>query len=442
MKRVILTLLLVVLSLSLGAKEINSAKLDSLITAIESHNRGMGSLSVFKDGKELYQRSFGYADIERGIEADEETIYRIGSISKTYTATLIMKLIEQGELSLETKLDKFFPQIYNAPEITIKQMLGHRSGITNFTSAPDYLEWSVERHSKEQLLERIIDGGSSFAPGSNFAYSNSNYMLLAYIAEELTGKSYVTLIDEMIATPCGLKSTYVSEKLNPLKHEALSYIKQRDWERQPETDAGVLVGAGSLSATSTEVNIFLSELLSGRLLSEESLNAMKPKEGAFGLGIVRVPAGELVGFGHNGGVDGFVSTAYYFPESALGVALLQNGADYSLNEFLQGVIKISTGEEYLIPHFSETIELSEEEMEPLLGEYSTAAIPLDITIFTKEGRLFLQAAGQPSVVVECFEENKFKNSLVGVVLEFSPDEGTFLLKQHGAILKYQKKEEN
>ena len=111
------------------AQNFDAQKLDSLFSLIEGNNKGMGSVSVFRDGKEIYQRGYGFANVEKGVKPDSETVYRIGSITKTFTAAIILKLVEQGKLSLDTRLSTFYPQIKNTDSITIDQLLHHRCRI-------------------------------------------------------------------------------------------------------------------------------------------------------------------------------------------------------------------------------------------------------------------------------------------------------------------------
>ena len=105
--------------LNVSAQTFDKAKLDSFFSLLEKNNKGMGSISIFKEGKEVYTKSIGYADVEHGLKADNETVYRIGSISKTFTATMVMQLVESGKLALEDKLSKFYPDVPNAEKITI-----------------------------------------------------------------------------------------------------------------------------------------------------------------------------------------------------------------------------------------------------------------------------------------------------------------------------------
>ena len=164
--------------------------MDSLIAHIDANEKGMGSISIFANGNVVYESAFGYANIAQEIPATVKTKYRIGSISKTFTASIIMQLVQEGKLQKDTKLSAFFPEVKNADKITLEQLLKHQSGIFNFTSAQDYQKYMEKPLSREQLLKKIVANGSVFEPGEKTEYSNTNYVLLSLIAEKGRGQRF------------------------------------------------------------------------------------------------------------------------------------------------------------------------------------------------------------------------------------------------------------
>src|SRR3954454_5258608 len=217
------TLLTPVLVAAGYAQMLDKAKLDQLFDRLLEKNKGMGSLTLAKDGTVLYTRSFGYSQIN-GTEKKPLTAttkYRIGSITKTYTAVMIFQLVEEGKLKLTDTLDKFFPQIPNAARITIGQILAHRSGIHNFE--PDG-SWGKQPRTKEEVVARIAQGQPDFEPDSRHLYSNAGYNLLGYIVEKVGGKPYQDALKERITSKIGLKDTFLGAgNTDPSKNEALSY---------------------------------------------------------------------------------------------------------------------------------------------------------------------------------------------------------------------------
>ena len=180
MRKVVLAILFVIASATIcQSQHFNQQRLDSLFDMIENNDRGMGNISLFKDGKEIYRRSYGYANLETKAKNNAGTRFRIGSISKTFTAVIIMKLIENKQLSLDTKLSTFYPQLESADKITIRQLLQHRSGIFNLTNAEDYASgWHKNTFSKKDLLDKIASRKNIFEADTKVSYSNSNYILL------------------------------------------------------------------------------------------------------------------------------------------------------------------------------------------------------------------------------------------------------------------------
>lgn len=315
-------------------------RMNHLFATIENNDKGMGGVSVFVDGKEAYNRNYGYADVENKKKADSKTKYRVGSITKTFTAVVIMKLCENEMLSLSSKLKEFCPDVENADEISVEDLMRHRSGVANFTAATDYLEWNTMAVSKEKLLSRIVSGGSDFKPGEKAQYSNSNYVLLYFIAEKVANRSFSDLLDEMILKPCGLKNTLVGAKINPKKNEAYSYEKINGWVRHSETDMSIPLGSGNMISTPHDLNVFMNSLFTGKILSSESLETICTLNDGIGAGLFGMPFDDLSGYGHTGVIDEFHSTVCYLPEKKISVAVTANGIVYPVNDILVDVLSL------------------------------------------------------------------------------------------------------
>ena len=414
----------------------DASKMDELFDRIEEAERGMGSISVFRSGQEVYQRAFGYADIANKTKPDAQTQYRIGSITKTFTSVIIMRLIEAGELTLDTSLDQFFPEVQNASAITIELLLRHRSGIFNMTNAKDYHRWENDEISREKILKKIVKYGSAFEPDTKAEYSNSNFVLLTLIAERLTGKTYDDLVGE-IALDCGLTRTEVGGKISG--NQALSYNKSGEWKLARETDMSVPLGAGAIISTPTDLNRFLRSLFfDGKLVSDKSLQQMKKMVDGFGLGLLQAPFYDKKAFGHTGGIDGFRSTAFYFPADEVSVSYTANGEVMPANNILIGVLSIYFGRTYDLPNFADAIAVTSEQLDQYLGVYSGSNFPLKITITKKGNELIGQATGQPSFPLEAYEEHKFRFEQAGLTMEFLPDENKMMFKQGGGTFKLAK----
>jgi len=422
------------------AQDFNRLKMDSLFLLIDENNQGMGSLSIFHGAIEVYQKSIGFANIENGIIANNETIYRIGSISKSFTTTIIMQLVDEKKLTLDTKLSMFFEQIPNAKNITIQQLLRHQSGLFNFTSSPDYTSWMEQPKTREEMIDIIIENGTVFEPGERSEYSNTNFVLLSYIAEEIENKPLAEILDVMIVKPCGLQHTYYGGKIDAKKNEALSYTKSSDWQAATETDMSIPSGAGAVVSTPGDLNTFYNCLFTGKLVSEQSLKAMMTITDNYGMGLFTFPFHDKTAYGRTGGIDGFQSNVAYFPDEKVIVAYCANGVLMPRNDILIGVLSIYFGMDYELPVFKLAVEVSTEVLDKYLGVYSTPDLPIKITISRDDKTLMAQGTGQPAFPLEAFEPDKFKFDQAGVVIEFITAGKKLILKQGGQNFEMIKEE--
>lgn len=311
----------------------------------------MGSVAVMSGDQVVFEEAYGIIS-ENGISATSKSIYRTGSITKSYTATMILQLMERGEMSLNTTLITYFPDMPNADQITIEQMLRHQSGLVNFTNSRDYLEYSTTTKSREDMLELFEAIGTSFEPGKKTEYSNTAYVLLGYIIEEVTGVSYANALREMVTEPLGLTSTYFGSGIDSEKNEADSFVyHQGNWLPALITNLYITHGAGAIVSTAEEVARFYQGLFSGELLSDESLEQMITFEGRYGLGLIRYPFDEKMLIGYNGRIDGNQSVVVHFPERDLTFSVMGNGINYGFNQIMIGLLRISFGNDYEMPTF-------------------------------------------------------------------------------------------
>lgn len=417
------------------------SRLDSLFSRIESHQKGMGSVSIFSNGKEVYQRSFGSSNVETATRSNATTTYRIGSITKTFSTVLVLQLFEDGKLSLEQKLADFYPQIPNADEITIEHLLRHRSGLFNFTNDPAYLTWMESPKTEDELLEIFAKQEAVFLPGERFEYSNTNFVLLSFIIQKITGKPYAQVLQERITNPLQLTHTYIGGKIGSKPNEAQSYTMAANWVRATETDMSIPAGAGAIVSTPTDLNLFYDALFRGDLISRESLEQMTTLNEGFGMGLFRIPFYERIALGHNGGIDGFQSTAAYFQDEKVGVAYLSNGVVMPVNDILIGVLSIYFGKDYDLPTFAAAMQLKSEDLDQYLGVYASTSIPIKITISKNGNQLLGQGTGQPAFPLEAYELHKFRFDQAGIKMDFIPEENKFILRQGGGKLEFMKEDQ-
>lgn len=438
-----LSLLLFVCVFNVSAQSFDTAKLDQYLTALESNEKAMLSLAIVKNGKPIYQNSIGFTDAKNQQKANKDTQYRIGSITKVYTATMIFQLIEEGKLSLDTKLAKFYPKVKNAAEISISMLLGHRSGIQNFTDTPNYSQYMTQPKTKAEMISLIEDLDSDFKPNSNAKYSNSGYVLLGFILEDITKESYARQLQKRIANKINLDRTVYGGPVNVEDNQAKSYTHNgAGWSPASVTDMSIPHGAGAIISTPTEVARFLSSLLEGKLVSADSLTKMKEIDQGFGRGLFQFPFYDKQAYGHTGGIDGFSSQAAIFDQDDVAFALTSNGTNYPMNDISIAILSIYYGRPYDIPDFAQKpIKLSKNDLVKYEGVFSSQDIPLKITMKVNNGQLTAQATGQQALNLTPYSSLDFRFDPAGIIILFESDDNKvdysqFNLKQGGGIFQF------
>ena len=412
-------------------------RIDSLLNSMETNNKALASVTIRQNGQIVYSRAIGFIDNTGTIPAKstQETRYRIGSISKMFTSVMILQLVEEKKLSLETPLSKFFNKVPNGDLITIKDLLNHHSGLYNFTNSEDYTKWMTEPRSRKQMMDLIEGQKPAFAPHQKGEYSNTNFVLLGYIIEDITGKSYKENLTKRITAKIGLKNTLYGGKINHAANEASSFeFTDGKWVINPETDMSIPGGAGSLISTTPDLTIFITALFDGKLISESSLKSMTTLKDGFGLGMFKVPFYERSAFSHNGNIDGFSSSLGYFPDDKMSIAFCSNGLNYGMTDILIGLLSCYFNKPYTIPDFK-TLSLPAEKLISYEGEYTSEQIPLVITVKHEGDKLTAQATGQAAFPLETISETEFRFAQAGIVMIFyktsSGEVAGFTLKQGG-----------
>lgn len=427
------------LSSFIFAQEFDKQKMDRFFDNLADNQAGMGSVSIFKNGQELYAKSTGFIDVKEQQKADASSLYRIGSISKTYTATMIMQLIEEGKLELTTPLAQFFPELPNADEITVEQLLRHRSGLFNFTNKEDYTQWMIRPFSREELLKMFEELGTVFEPDERAEYSNTNYVLLGWIVEDLDSKIYEHSLQDRILNIVGTSTTQVLAKISSDSNAAKSYDKYRKWELSTETDITVPGGAGAISSNASDLNKFYNALYSGQLVSVNALSEMKRLKENYGIGMFKIPFHDNIGYGHTGGIDGFQSMSIYFPKDSVTITYLSNAVDYPLNDVIIGALSIFYGKEYEIPNFVSDYNIKVKKLHQYAGLYGSDDFPLDLDVKVIHDCLTIQATGQPIAVVTPLRRNTFEYKAAGAVIEFNTKNNELKLTQFGSVHNLKKK---
>ncbi len=355
----------------------NAKKIEQLVSELVTEKRTVGVDYGIQMGKVLSKnKAFGFADLAQKTSLSENAPFRIASMTKPFTATAIMQLVEKGQLSLNDTLSKFFPRIFNASKITVYHLLSHTSGIPNWYEAempkdePKNFPMCKDPHS---YIERM-GVKSLFEPGTFHAYSNTGYVLLGEIIEKVSGQSYMDYLKTHILIPAGLQNTEMEYVDQPKPNWVTGYaynpkstppFVQPDFYHMP-------FSAGGLRSTVADVLKFMRSLRSGKLVSKATYEQMttyarvsngdpvhehlfspdgqKPqfpdniKKFGYGLGFQIIENFGTKVISHGGGIAGFNSVLMYIPKNETTIVILAN-TENGIMAKLQGIEKLAAGME-------------------------------------------------------------------------------------------------
>jgi CubicO group peptidase (beta-lactamase class C family) len=431
----IFTISLTLLLVSTGyAQTIDKAKLDSFFDRLLEKNKAMGSVTIARNGQPLYTRTIGYSQINGSEKKPLTTAsrFRIGSITKMFTAVMILQLVEEGKLKLTDKLDQFFPQIPNAQKITIEQILWHRSGIHDaLLDKKLYPFPSTNAITKTDMLATIARGTPDFEPDTKHVYSNAGYHVLGFILEKVTGAPYDQALKERITSRLGLKDTYMTTaNIDVNKNESLTYFYQgNEWKQGPETHPSLLFSAGSIMSTPNDMIQFIQALFDLKLISKENLQLMKTIREGDGFGMEPFTFAGKTFYGHTGGVDNYGAWLAYQPEENLAIAYTTNAKRWPVLNILNGLTDIYYNKPFQIPAFA-TIEVSGEILDKYVGVYSNPEAPVKFTITREATTLYVQAGKESATALEALATDKFQIE-GAVVIEFDAAKKQMTIKRRG-----------
>ena len=341
-RKLILSLILLTATTMLPAQTDIQTRLDSLFDALSAGGHTMGSLCISQGGHTLYSRAIGYSVIssQNKIPATVHTRYRIASITKMFTAAIIFQLVNENKLSLSTTLDKYFPELPGAKNITIAMMLSHRSGLHNILDDPDWPSWKTIPKTKDEIISMIGRGSPEFTPGTKASYCNSNYILLGYIIEDICHKPYQGVVYDRIISEVGLWDTHYGGTTNIDRGECYSYTFNNGWNKEPEADMSILGGAGALVSTPSDLNKFAEALYAHKIIPAQYLAKMQDINDGFGMGMMPFPYPGHTAYGHPGAIDGFNTALEYFPDDGIAISYCSNGQVSSVYDILKQVMDI------------------------------------------------------------------------------------------------------
>lgn len=342
--------MLCVLAPSLLAQN-KAAKIDALVSQYLANRQFNGAVLVAEKGQVIFKKGYGMANIEWGIANTPDTKFRLGSITKQFTAMLIMQLAEQGKLKIDGKITDYLPDYPKATgdKITIHHLLTHTSGVPSYTGFPKFFEEdSRDPYTPEAFTKKFASLPLEFEPGSKFAYNNSGYFLLGVIIEKVTGKPYAEVLKENILTPLKMTDTGYDLASPLLAKRAAGYEKRNGgYVNAPYLDMSIPYAAGSMYSTVENLYLWDQGLYGDKLLSAKSKAIMFTpflSHYAYGWGVGKTNVGQLkdslLVIEHGGGINGFNTVISRMPKDRQLIVLLNNTGSAPLDAIKMNIVNI------------------------------------------------------------------------------------------------------
>lgn len=310
-----------------------AAEIDKVMGAVYKPGEPGAAIIVRRGGRTLFRKGYGLANLEHGIKVEPDMVFRLGSVTKQFTAVAVLMLAQQGKLSLKDEIGKYFPDFpTGGRRVTIEHLLTHTSGITSYTDLAEWLPLLRNDMTPEEIIAMSKDKPFEFAPGERWKYNNSGYIMLGAIIEKVSGRSYEDFVRENIFVPLGMTHSYYDHAERIIPRRVSGYDK----DEQGFANASYLsmtqpYSAGSLASSVDDMALWNDAIFSYKLLKKEWLDrAFTP---------YKLTGGESTGYGygwriaelrghrslaHSGGINGFTSHVLALPDDAIYVALLTN----------------------------------------------------------------------------------------------------------------------
>ena len=386
-----------------------------------------GVALVVRDGKTIYRKAFGMANLELGVEMRPENVFRIGSITKQFTASAIMQLVEKGKINLDDDITEYIKDYpTHGHSISIENLLTHTSGIKSYTGMK---KWTSEVQKQDFTPKEMVDYFKSepmdFAPGERFMYDNSGYFLLGYIIEIVSGQTYAEYIQQHIFTPLGMKNSYYGSNSPIINNRAAGYDKN---ENGYKNDAFLSMtqpfAAGSLLSTVDDLSTWYIAVMTDKIMTKASrkkahsvftLNDGSQTDYGFGWSIGNIQGSPMIS--HNGGINGFLSASNYLANEKVFVAVLSNCLCNSPGDVAEKLAAIAIGKPFLD---RKKVTLKEEALKSYEAVYTSESDDERIITFD-EGKLYSMRTGGSRYELLPYAKDKFFFDGDTITLEFIRD---------------------
>ena len=417
-------------------------RLAQVASSYTANDAFMGAVLVVDGDQVLLDKAYGKAVLEWNVPDTTDTEFRLGSITKQFTAALVLQLQEQGKLSITDPVSKYLPDAPRAwAKITLANLLGHTSGIPNFTSIKEFPEWAASPRTWDEEYAFFKDKPLDFEPGTKFEYSNSNYEVLGGILEKVSGEKYGDLLRERIFSPLGMSDSGLDSDSLVLPKRAEGYRPGPKGLMVARSESmSVPFSAGSIYSTTTDLLKWEHGLFGGKLLSADSLKAMTtPGKGDYGLGVVIQNEDGLTMVHHGGGIEGFNTNMLYAPERRICVVVLANVNGSAPDQMGSQLFDVALGKSVVLNSERVPVAIAPADLTRFVGVYDLTPT-FALTIVQAADGLTVQATNQPAlpIMYQGMKDGhpRFFIAAVGAEIEFVPDAAgaiqSLILHQNGA----------
>ena len=417
-------------STPLGA---STARMEQVIQSHASAGTFMGTVLVARDGAVVFDKAYGMANLELDVPNTTATKFRLGSVTKQFTAAAILLLEERGQLKIDDKVKAYLPDApMNWDRITVFNLLTHTAGIPNFTSLADYGTIKLSARTAAASVAAVRDKTLDFGPGENMSYSNSGYLVLGEIIEKVSGQSYEKFVTDNIFTPLGMTDSGYDSNTALIPRRASGYIKgPAGYVNAGYIHMSIPHAAGALYSTTGDLLKWQQGLFAGKVVSNASLDRMiRPFKNDYALGLTStLDKGRRV-IAHGGGIDGFNTHLAYYPDTRTVIVALSNVNGPVPGALAAQLSALMHGDAVTLTSERKEITVPAATLAKYAGAYELAPGVM-ITVTLEGDRLLAQLTGQGKNPMFPQSDTLFFLKVVDAQFEFAADGASVVLHQNG-----------
>lgn len=351
---------------------------------------------IAKKGEVLLEKGYGIANIELNVPMKSEMVFRIGSITKQFTAMAVLQLVEKGQISLTDSVQKFIKGFhFKGKTISIENLLTHTSGIRGYEQIDAKIPNAMRiDFSPKTIIDSLDNLSLEFEPNTRYNYSNSNYFLLGYIIEQVSGKSFQQYIKENIIEPAGLISTFYESQTQLISNRVNGYsLSDGKYWNADFISMALVYSAGALRSNVSDLYKWHKAIYEGKIVKKETYSkAIQPyklsdgRQIDYGYGFFNKTENGINSIGHGGAIDGFRAIEMYYPEQEIYITLLGNSETENFERFFESVSNIILGIKK--ENEQKEIKLSDETLDGYVGTYKNEKYNVSIKIYKANERIY------------------------------------------------------